>query len=189
MMRRFGVTFLGVMLFAAIIGLVPQMTDRTEKVVRIEDMKKEVESRFAGAVTSIALANEGGAKVYRSTLQRDSGTYQVKTDPHSGQVLQITPLTINPPVQAKPPNEALPAERPMPASDEKSSGLSTTGISLDRAREIALAQVKGTFTGIEVEKVNGSRVYQVEIDSPGEQEATVQVDAFTGKVLSVLWED
>ncbi|UOK59798.1 PepSY domain-containing protein [Bacillus sp. OVS6] len=48
--------------------------------------------------------------------------------------------------------------------------------------------MNGEIEDIDLEEEDDSVFYEVEIDS-GQQEATIQVDAFTGKILSVAIEN
>lgn len=157
---------------------------REDDGITRDDMKTKLESTYAGSVTSIQLVEEAGQAVYQSTLQGKNGTYQISSDAHSGRVMRITPLHINP-------TQSATAEQVAPAKSAKpqASGSTEYGISLDQARAIAMEQVEGVFDGVEVEEVNQSVVYEVEIDTPKGQEVKVQVDAHTGKIVSVLWED
>ena len=54
----------------------------------------------------------------------------------------------------------------------------------EQAKKIALAEVNGEIEDIDLEEEDDSVFYEVEIDS-GQQEAAIQIDAFTGKILSV----
>ena len=57
-------------------------------------------------------------------------------------------------------------------------------ITVQQAKEIALKEVQGTIDDIELEKENGKVYYEVEIES-AKVDATVLIDAYTGKVLTV----
>lgn len=57
----------------------------------------------------------------------------------------------------------------------------------EQAEKIALAEVKGKIEDIDLEEEDGSVFYEVEIEA-GQQEATIQIDAFTGEILSVVIE-
>ncbi|MBT2694063.1 PepSY domain-containing protein [Bacillus sp. ISL-55] len=57
-------------------------------------------------------------------------------------------------------------------------------ISEDQAKEIALKQVKGTVTKVELETENGVLVYEVDIKAP-DQLYEVTIDAKSGKVIKV----
>jgi uncharacterized membrane protein YkoI len=58
----------------------------------------------------------------------------------------------------------------------------------EQAKKIALAEVNGKIEDIDLEEEEERVFYEVEIES-GQQEATIQIDAFTGKVLSVAIEN
>lgn len=59
------------------------------------------------------------------------------------------------------------------------------------AERIALAQVPGKVddTDYEDDEDKGQSYYLVDIDTPDEREATVQVNAISGAVMSVTWDD
>ncbi|MGM0920198.1 MAG: PepSY domain-containing protein [Bacillota bacterium] len=58
----------------------------------------------------------------------------------------------------------------------------------EQAKKIALAEVNGKIEDIDLEEEEDRVFYEVEIES-GQQEATIQIDAYTGKVLSVAIEN
>ncbi|ANY68026.1 hypothetical protein BBD42_17245 [Paenibacillus sp. BIHB 4019] len=63
------------------------------------------------------------------------------------------------------------------------------GISPDEAEAIALKQIKGKVEDIELKSSDRSRYYLVEIDTPDDREATVQVHAVTGAIMSITWDE
>ncbi|MDR7319139.1 PepSY domain-containing protein [Brevibacillus nitrificans] len=158
--------------------------DKEENQIPRDTMKKTLESRYAGSVTSIVLVDEAGKAAYKSVLQGKTGTYEIRADAYSGHILHISPLQIH----VNHPSEPTPVKPSDPANPQSSEN-AVYGISLEQAKAIALKQVEGVFYGIEIEEVGGVAVYEVEVDTPNGQEVKVQVDAHTGVVLSVLWED
>jgi uncharacterized membrane protein YkoI len=58
-------------------------------------------------------------------------------------------------------------------------------ISSQEAREIALDQVRGTITELDLDKYNNRLVYDIEISSAYHREVKVKIDAINGKVLNV----
>lgn len=183
MNRKVGL-YLGVLMVVLVVFGVSQLTaGKEEEIITADEMKKTIESRYAGEVISIELVEEGGKNRYSSMLQGANGIYQIRTDAHSGQILQLIPLKMKPADSTQTEKPAEPEKTPPKQANQN------TGISLDQARAIALEQIDGTFDGIEVEEVNGALAYEVEIDTADHQEVKVQVDAYTGRVLSVVWED
>ncbi|MBT2681269.1 PepSY domain-containing protein [Bacillus sp. ISL-35] len=61
-------------------------------------------------------------------------------------------------------------------------------ISEAQAKEIALKQVQGTVTKVELETENGVPVYEVDVKAP-DQLYEVTIDAKSGKVLKVKKEN
>ncbi|GAF13937.1 hypothetical protein JCM19045_3225 [Bacillus sp. JCM 19045] len=62
-------------------------------------------------------------------------------------------------------------------------------LSPDRAGEIALETVPGTIEDIEQETRNDRLVYEVEIEDTGrDDDALVIIDAYSGEVISVIWD-
>lgn len=62
-------------------------------------------------------------------------------------------------------------------------------ISEDRAIELALAQVAGTVEDVDLERKGDTRYYLVEIETEDGKEAQVQIQAASGKVMSITWGD
>ncbi|MFS0786536.1 PepSY domain-containing protein [Shouchella sp. 1P09AA] len=59
----------------------------------------------------------------------------------------------------------------------------------EEAVELALAEVPGTLDDIEQETLNDRLVYEVEIEDTGrDDDAIVIVDAYSGVIISVIWD-
>ena len=58
-------------------------------------------------------------------------------------------------------------------------------IGIEKAKEVALKEAKGTIESVELEKNNGNTFYDVDIDGEKSKEYEVRVDAYTAKVLNV----
>ncbi|WP_458118825.1 PepSY domain-containing protein [Paenibacillus sp. Z6-24] len=81
-----------------------------------------------------------------------------------------------------------------PSNNNKgsSSAVSPSGvISAEKAEQIALQQVRGTVDDTDYEHGDkqGQRYYLVEIDTADDREATVQINAISGEVMSVTWDE
>ncbi|MBS3139216.1 PepSY domain-containing protein [Candidatus Woesearchaeota archaeon] len=72
--------------------------------------------------------------------------------------------------------------------DLDASEADNSPITESEARYIALREVGGRVTDVEVERRNGQIVYEIEIKKNGE-EADVHIDATTGYIVSIEWED
>lgn len=58
-------------------------------------------------------------------------------------------------------------------------------IGVEKAKEVALKEAKGTIESIELEKNNGKTFYELDIDGEKLKEYEVRVDAYNAKVLNV----
>jgi len=58
-------------------------------------------------------------------------------------------------------------------------------IGIEKAKEVALKEAKGTIESVELEKNNGNTFYDVDIDGEKSKEYEVRVEAYTAKVLNV----
>lgn len=79
---------------------------------------------------------------------------------------------------------AKPTEKP---SDGSSSSSPSALITEKKAIELALAQVAGVVEEVELERSGNKRYYLVEIETAEGKEAQVQINAASGKVMSITW--
>lgn len=63
------------------------------------------------------------------------------------------------------------------------------GITEKEAASITLKQVKGKVDDIDMKESDGLKYFLVEVESDQDQEATVQIHAITGKIISISWDD
>ena len=62
-------------------------------------------------------------------------------------------------------------------------------LSEQKAKDIALQQVSGDVDDIELKQSGDSRYYLVEIETNEDKDAVIQVNAVTGKVMSITWDE
>ena len=62
-------------------------------------------------------------------------------------------------------------------------------LSEQQAKDIALQQVSGDVDDIELKQSGDSRYYLVEIETREDKDAVIQVNAVTGKVMSITWDE
>ncbi|WP_216829717.1 PepSY domain-containing protein [Alkalihalobacterium elongatum] len=131
-----------------------------------------------GIVTEAERDREDGRIIYEIEVKNEHEKYEFDIDQQSGEIIKE---------KVKQRNQ----------KREKSQSTRTTEnnnsiISIDQAKEIALNEVSGKIDEIELERENGVLIYEVEIETEqydDDDEATVYIDAITGKVLYVEWDD
>jgi uncharacterized membrane protein YkoI len=157
--------------------LTPSADMLTEK-----EAEKLVKERYQGNISSIKLANQQ----YHIELEKQNHLYSVKLDSSSGKVLSFTQTgtgtatgttTTKPtPAQTPPQQEEVKEETPKRLTDKE-------------AVEIAVTQVQGEVDDIWLETENNQTYYLIKIETNDDREATVQIHAITGDVMSVAWDD
>ncbi|BAB04094.1 PepSY domain-containing protein [Halalkalibacterium halodurans] len=129
-----------------------------------------------GVVTEAEKDRDNGRVVYEIEVKNDDDEYDFKIDQQTGEILK---------------EKQEQRKGSKPREGHSSSKGSEAVISMDEAKEIALKEVSGKIDDIELERENGSLVYEVEIESDhyDDDDVTVYVDAMTGNVLYVEWDD
>lgn len=134
---------------------------------------------------------------YQIELKLETGVYLIKIDAKSGDVLSLFQTEkAEKPVQEAPeqPEKEVIAPTKVDKVPEKAP-TEIIPITKQEAVEIAAKHLKGTADGDDTEfhQIPGQTPYylvDVEIENgEDDREATVQVDAYTGEVKSVNWDD
>ncbi|MCA1321759.1 PepSY domain-containing protein [Bacillus tianshenii] len=133
-----------------------------------------------GVISEAEKDRENGRYVYEIEVEDDRFEYDFKISQENGEILK-----------EKKENRDDDSNRQKDASTENKD---VTLITLEKAEEVALQEVKGTVESVELDRENGSHVYEVEVDTgkkngDDDEDVTVYVDAVTGKMLYVDWDD
>lgn len=136
-----------------------------------------------GVIHEAEKDRENGRLVYEIEVKNDEYEFEFKVDAENGEIIKEE-------------------------KDERRGGKAAIGengnsgntanakdeavISIGEAKGIAKKEVPGELEDIELERENGKLVYEVEIknhQNGDDDDVTVYVDAITGKVLYVEWDD
>jgi len=137
----------------------------TEEILLSEQQVNEIiSSKTDGNIEKVELVEEENTSpVYHAVITKGKETILVTIDAITGSILSMS--TEN--------REAI-----------------TKSISEKQAGEIAIKHVKGgKIDDIELKKNKQTSYYLVEIEFDNEKEANVQVNAISGKIMSVIWDD
>ncbi|WP_286230885.1 PepSY domain-containing protein [Neobacillus mesonae] len=126
------------------------------------EIKKLLFTEFKGEIVSFKKHSEKQRDIYDVVLQSKDRKSIVKVDAQTGEIIFRKIIEFNKP---------------------------TVKVSEAEASKIALKQVKGKVDDIELEESGGTSYYLVDIDTEDDREATIQIHAITGEVLSVTWDD
>ncbi|MFC4601320.1 PepSY domain-containing protein [Cohnella hongkongensis] len=175
-----------------------------------EALQEAVLARYPGTVKDLVKAEDR----YVMLLETDQGSYRVKADAGSGEIVYLerigapmnghepapTPAPTSAPAPGpseSPPSSPISSPSPSPtvppstsASPDEGNAKSPAFIGAERAKKLAAAHVKGTAEDVELKgRVAGKAYYLVEVDVEGGRDADVQVNAVSGAIMSVIWDD
>lgn len=126
----------------------------TEQLTK-EAVKEIVNKQYKGTFQSIKLAGKGDKKVYEIVMETKQGIYKIVVDAYSGEIMNLKEIKRK--------------------KEDK--------ISEEKAKEIALAQVAGTFQTIKIEDREGKVIYVVEIETEPSVITVIEIEAKTGVVV------
>ncbi|ARI76339.1 PepSY domain-containing protein [Halobacillus mangrovi] len=140
-----------------------------EDSVSADEVRQKVEEQYKGKITSI----EPGDDSYMVTMTLETGEYRLEVSEEDGRIVRMER------VEGTGPQDE-PSEESEPPADP---------ITEEQAREVALERVSGNVDDIDYESSDDGAYFLVEIEREDGNEATVQVNAITGEVMSVSWDD
>ncbi|XXC21646.1 PepSY domain-containing protein [Bacillus subtilis] len=182
-----------------------------ENVLSKETVVKKVESSYDGKVTKATQSKD--KKTYDITLENQKGTYFVKADAISADILSMNRVkAVNPSAMTEKEAEHLALER-VPGTVKKQTRQSRvatytmqaktvlsadhisskdqqkTPITKKEAKTIAERKTGGTADDADLEESEGTLIFEVDVDLPDNKEATVKINAYSGKVANIVYED
>ncbi|BFH66750.1 hypothetical protein J27TS7_39350 [Paenibacillus dendritiformis] len=172
--------------FAIVVWQLVRLLTLAEPLSAAEAASK-VKEMYKGEVVEVSELPHG----YRVTMELDTGTYEVRIDRNKGKIAGMTRTKAAPDPEAKPPAVEPDQQKP-PASQKpepKPKRKPQKRLTEDEAAAIALKTVDGKVDDIDLIHSDGVAYYLVEIDREDGEDGTVQINAITGEVKSVTWDD
>ncbi|MFC4355184.1 PepSY domain-containing protein [Chryseomicrobium palamuruense] len=194
MKKRWGIVILAVGAIGLISLFIHQFVTSGEERLDPAEVQQQLERMYAGEVTALEVVGEE----YKATITRDDGIYEVRTDRLYGNVFSLVKLQEGERItENSSPTQEEPSSAPetTPEPNEEKPAASSTRLTEQQISEIALAQVQGTIEDIDFEESQDGGYYLVEVERPAQNgdddgpEATLQIQAITGEVLSIVWDD
>ncbi|WP_054027352.1 PepSY domain-containing protein [Bacillus sp. FJAT-28004] len=174
------------LLLAAVLGITALWRWDTNKDSQVseEAARQTVLHYYKGDILDVAEQGDG----YVIQLKNKQGLYELKVDRNQAVIASIRMLERYPdsnqdPTPAPPLVEATPSPNPSPTSNP------SVILTEKEASDTALKKVKGSVKEVELEDSRGKWYYFVEIETADGREATVQLHAASGSVVSVTWDD
>ncbi|MEI1421079.1 PepSY domain-containing protein [Bacillus cabrialesii] len=196
-----------------------------EDVLSKEAVVKKIEASYEGEVTKATQSKD--KKTYDMTLENPKGTYFIKADAKSADILSMNRVkAVNPSAMTEKEAEQLALNRVpgtvkkqtqqnrvaayiiqkedgetyevkvdmeakavMSADQISSKDQQKTRITKKEAKTIAERETGGTADDADLEEHEGTLIFEVDVDLPDDKEATVKINAYTGKVANIVYED
>lgn len=190
---KWGVIIVAILIIGVISLFIQQFVTSGEERLDPLEIQQQLERMYAGDVTALEVIGDE----YKATVTRSDGIYEVRTDREFGNVLSLVKLqdeetgTENP--DSSQGESTIPPET-TPESNEEEPTAPSTRLTEQQVIEIARSQVQGTIEDVDFEGSQDGGYYLVEVERPATNgddgpEATIQIHAITGEVLSVVWDD
>ncbi|SDO16778.1 PepSY domain-containing protein [Halobacillus aidingensis] len=135
------------------------------------DIREKVQTQYNGEITDVT-STEGH---YLATIELEEGVYEVAVLKKDGRISDIKPI------KKFQNNDS--------TSGSQSENTKTQPITEEKAKAVALNEIEGEVDDIDFESEGDPAFYLVEIERPGGEEATVQIHALSGEIMSVTWDD
>ncbi len=156
----------------------PQAQAEMAKLAKIskDEASSTALARFSGEIIESELNRETGRLVYEFKIRDKNGKNQeVLVDAQTGEMISVEAENEN--------DDDDDDESDLPKMQKELA--KETRITLEAARQIALARVPGTVTESELGKEKGKVVYEFEIRDKDNKSFDVLVDAKTGEIVGV----
>lgn len=170
--------------FAIVIWQLVRLITFAEPLSAAEAASK-VKEMYKGEVVEVSELPHA----YRVTMELNTGTYEVDIDKDKGKIGGMTRTKAAPEPDATPPAVEPDKQKPPAASKPERKPKPKKRITEEEAAAIALKTVDGKVDDIDLIQSGGVAYYLVEIDREDGEDGTVQINAITGEVKSVTWDD
>lgn len=135
-----------------------------------------------GVIKEAEKDRENGRLVYEIEVKNEEYEFEFKVDASNGEIIK----------EERDERRGKKAATSGGNGKAEDAGANEAVISIGEAIGIAKKEVPGKLEDIELERENGKLVYEVEIENfqnGDDEDVTISIDAITGKVLYVEWDD
>lgn len=208
-MKKKIVLSVGVLAIASVLGLgiYHSNASQAEPKLSSEEIDDIVTSQYPGTITEMELEKDFNQVIYEVEITEDGKEYELKLDGNTGEVLKIKEKEMvkkqtddtdqhpkkkqaqqqaNDQVDQKNQSQSETNENRPDQQDKRNQ--QKTVIDADEAVQIALKEFSGTVESVELDEDDLRLIYEVEIEA-GDEEAEVEIDAYTGEVLVIDIDD
>ncbi|MED4018687.1 PepSY domain-containing protein [Sutcliffiella cohnii] len=148
-----------------------QETSPLKNVISLTELNEIIHRTIDGETVIVSVLLNDESNVYRVEGHQMDGSFFMEVDAFNGALLLYRVA------------DELETEIKEPETEQ-------TLLTEEEAIVIALSNVEGEIDDVELIQQNGRSVYEVEIEVEDEDmEAYVYIDAYSGELLNIIWED
>lgn len=151
-----------------------------ESELSADEVSSLISQQYPGEIKTLELDRDNDEAVYHAMIESHGNLYDLLLDARNGEVLQ---LKVSEP-QSSDRADNQPKENREEAGNPPEQTGNNAMLTEEEAVSIAQEEFAGKVTDVELDEEDGRRIYEIEIEN-GEDEATVEIDAYTGKVLKL----
>ncbi|MBM4760784.1 PepSY domain-containing protein [Bacillus sp. B15-48] len=183
---------IGAVLFALVLVVVLQLSNimTSAQPLTVEEATNKVQELYHGDIVNIKEVNG----IYLIAIELDTGTYEIEIYRDSGEIGRVTRTEKTAAKEELQSDDSIAkeGEKAMDSGNkaEEPTAEQVRTISEKEAVAIALKEINGEVDDIDLESSGGIIYYLIEIErDEDDEEATVQVNAISGEVMSIMWDD
>lgn len=173
--------------------------DRSESSLSEETISKMIQQKYDGTIEAIEMIQVNKRQDYKLTLIKEKLAYDLIVNGQTGEVLsfiqqkravqEIETAKKSELEQETETTQTSEPEQSVQSNENNEPPKSATiPITENQAKQIASEKVTGTITSIELDDEDDQLVYEVEVDQSKTKEATVVINAYSGKIESITFE-
>ena len=160
-------------------------TEQKTEAMTQEELKSIVLEKYPGHIIDEQIEHD----MYAVDLERETGTYKILVNMHTGEVMSLKKSDQPTASVNEETSSSQPKDDPQTEEQENTASEPVNKLTNEEAIQIALQQVSGQLDDLELEIVEGVSYFFVEIEHNNGSEAEVQINAITGEIKSVIWDD
>lgn len=171
-------------LAVGLIGAVGYSASATYEKANVEqeDVVRIIEDKYDGHIKEIELEKDDGKQKYEVEYTKGNREYEVEIDANDGKVIKEE-VEVAHQHHANHKDDNREPEK-TPKNTNKNNGY----ISTQKASEIAQQKYPGHIEEVELDDNDGRRIYEIEIETK-RGEVELEIDAKTGEIIDVEWDD
>ena len=139
-------------------------SDNKEEKKSEKEITEIVQKETDGEIESVKIVENQNKSVYEAKVKEKDAIVTFILEPASGEILSTS-------------------------KDEIKTEEKTVPLTEQQAIDIAVSEVPGEVDDVELEQSEDGLYFLIEIETSNDQEATVQVNAISGKIMSTTWDD